>query len=119
MSPYRETFITFTDTPPKSLKAANQQPFQATGTGDVIIFVPNGSAPASQIRLMRVLYTPALSFALVSIGRIDEAGFTSTFTWGTLTIADKDGKVIGTIPKSDGLYLVSHAPVEGSANSAT
>ncbi|TFY51058.1 hypothetical protein EVJ58_g10760 [Rhodofomes roseus] len=120
MSPYRDNFVTFTDISPKLLNAANQQHFQATGTGDMIISVPNESAPATQIRLTKVLYTPALGFTLVSIGCIDDAGYTSTFAGGKLIIADGDGKVIGTIPKSGGLYLVSHTDrVDGSANAAT
>ncbi|KZT63133.1 hypothetical protein DAEQUDRAFT_646227, partial [Daedalea quercina L-15889] len=51
MSPYCESFVTFTETTPKTLSAANQQPFQATGEGDVIISVLNNSSPSSQIRL--------------------------------------------------------------------
>ncbi|KZT68541.1 hypothetical protein DAEQUDRAFT_648935, partial [Daedalea quercina L-15889] len=51
MSPYRDKFISFQETPPRPLNAANQQLFQATGMGDIIISVPNDPAPSSQIRL--------------------------------------------------------------------
>ncbi|KZT68540.1 hypothetical protein DAEQUDRAFT_671082, partial [Daedalea quercina L-15889] len=56
---------------------------------------------------------------LVSIGCIDDAGYTATFTGGKLIIADKDGLTVGTIPKSRGLYLVTHTENDGSANTAT
>ncbi|KZT66429.1 hypothetical protein DAEQUDRAFT_656439, partial [Daedalea quercina L-15889] len=42
MSPYRDAFLTFCETVPRSLNAANQQMFQATGVGDVVVNIPNG-----------------------------------------------------------------------------
>lgn len=81
-----------------------------------MISVPNKTAAAMQIRLMQVLYTPMLGYTLVSIGHIDKAGYTATFTGGKLIITDRDGGTVGTVPKSRGLYLVTH--MIGSANTA-
>ncbi|KZT63075.1 hypothetical protein DAEQUDRAFT_645567, partial [Daedalea quercina L-15889] len=44
MSPYRDAFLTFRETVPRSLNAANQQMFQATGVGDMVVNIPNGSS---------------------------------------------------------------------------
>lgn len=51
MSPYRDLFISLTEMPPRQLNAANQQHFEATGEGDMIISVPNDGADDMQIWL--------------------------------------------------------------------
>lgn len=119
MSPFRDSFLSFRETAPRALNAANQHVFQAVGVGDMVIDVPNGPAH-TQIHLTRVLYTPALTFNLVSIGRIDDTGYTTTFSRGWCIIADCDGQTVSVIEKTRGLYLVPHpTPVHGAANAAT
>lgn len=118
MSPYRQDFLSFRETKPQTLNTANQQHFEALGVGDIIVSVPNDSAPSSQMRLTQVLYTPALGFNLVSISRIDDAGYSAMFSGGKCILADKDGRTVGTIPKSRGLYLITHPRSTGSANAA-
>ncbi|EIW56044.1 uncharacterized protein TRAVEDRAFT_80018, partial [Trametes versicolor FP-101664 SS1] len=51
MSPFREHFETFTETPARSLNAANQQQFHATGIGSMVIPVPNAPSEDTRIRL--------------------------------------------------------------------
>ncbi|HEV7735797.1 MAG TPA: reverse transcriptase domain-containing protein, partial [Chlamydiales bacterium] len=107
MTPHREDFITFQVIVPRPLTAANQGKFHAIGIGDTIIMVPNGTA-WTKIRLVGVLYTPDIgSTTLVSIGKIDEAGYISTFAGGKCTIQNADGTIIGVIPKTRGLYMTS------------
>ncbi|PIL29342.1 hypothetical protein GSI_09393 [Ganoderma sinense ZZ0214-1] len=118
MSPYREDFLTFQEIPPHDLTAANQQPFQATGVGDMLLPVPNDPAPSSNIRLRRVLYAPELRYNLVSVGRIDDAGFTTTFASGECVITDHNGATVGHIPKSHGLYIVEREHTEGGSAQA-
>ena len=72
-----------------------------------MIDVPNG-ADISQLRLTEVLYSPEVSYTLMSIGRLDEKGFEVTFSDGKCTIKGPDGNHIGTIPKAKGLYCVAH-----------
>jgi len=119
MTPYRDEFTTFHQMPPKHLTAANQGSFTADGFGDVIISVPNGDR-ISKIRLQSVLYTPAVGFSLVSISRIDDAGFSVTFGNQYCTIHNKVGDVIGSIAKSKNLYQVIRQPNAqlGSSNVA-
>ncbi|KAI0037775.1 hypothetical protein FA95DRAFT_1473557, partial [Auriscalpium vulgare] len=43
ISPYREDFVNFRDVAPKTFQAANQGSFSASGAGDLVIEVPNGT----------------------------------------------------------------------------
>jgi hypothetical protein len=105
MSPYRDEFTTIRETLPKPVNAANQQTFNATGIGEMVIEVPNGINP-SKLRLTEVLYSPEIGFTLVSIGRIDDAGYSANFANGQCEIRSGEGEVLGRIPKTKGLYKV-------------
>lgn len=116
MSPHRDHFASYRDIHPKSFDAANQQTFEAIGQGDIILDLPNGRT-STAIRLTDVLYAPALTYTLISIGRLDNAGYTTTFGGGVGTIFDGSGEVIGIIPKSKGLYrIVQKSESEGTAH---
>jgi len=119
MMPYRDEFTIFHQMPPKRLTAANQGSFTADGYGDVIISVPNGDR-ISKIHLQNVLYTPAVGFSLISISRIDDAGFSATFGGQCCTIHNKDGNIVGSIAKSQNLYRIIRQPniQVGSSNAA-
>ncbi|KZT18238.1 hypothetical protein NEOLEDRAFT_1028705, partial [Neolentinus lepideus HHB14362 ss-1] len=61
------------------------------------------------LRLTEVLYSPEVGYTLISVGRLDEAGFTLTFGQGKCLIQDEDGEVVGEIPRSSkGLVLELH-----------
>ena len=85
ISPYRNLFDNYVEIPPKLLSAANKWKFAAIGKGDMVIKVPNG-IDASKLQLTEVLYLPEVSYTLVSIGRLDQCGYTTTFGSGTCTI---------------------------------
>ncbi|OJT11681.1 Retrovirus-related Pol polyprotein from transposon TNT 1-94, partial [Trametes pubescens] len=119
MSPYREDFASFTATADKKLSAANQQHFHAKGVGKMVIPVPNTPNADSQITLTDVLYTPALGFNLISVGRIDDAGCSATFAGGQCVILDAHGTTIGRVPKTRGLYVVVREREPPAANTAT
>ena len=54
---------------------------------------------------------------MVSIGKLDENGFSATFSGGKCTLKGPDGSHVGIVPKtSKGLYRVDHKPE--SANEA-
>ena len=107
MSPCQEDFINFQEIPAKLLTAANRQTFSATGVGNMIVSIPNGDGDA-RIKLTCVLYTPTLGFTLISIGRIDDAGYYSTFGGRVCEIQLSVRQTVGTIPKSGGVYRVPH-----------
>jgi hypothetical protein len=124
LSPYRDQFTSYRDIPPRPFTAANQQTFNATGTGDMVIEVPDG-VDTSKLALTEVLYSPEIGYTLISVGRLDDAGLSATFGQGKCEILGSDGERIGAIPKSGkGLYRVVHESVEpqssaDSANAAT
>jgi hypothetical protein len=79
ISPYRNDFETLSATAPQTLRAANKGSFSAVGVGELVIDVPNG-VEVSQLRLTEVLYSPEVGYTLVSIGQLDEKGFSTTFS---------------------------------------
>ena len=118
ISPYRDLFDNYVKIPPKSLSAANKWKFTAIGKGAMVIKVPNG-IDALKLQLTKVLYSPKVSYTLVSIGCLDQCGYTTTFSSGTCTIRDGDGAEIGQIPRSEkGVYKVIHDN-DKLANAAT
>ncbi|KIL53785.1 hypothetical protein M378DRAFT_93545, partial [Amanita muscaria Koide BX008] len=51
------------------------------------------------MKLTHVLYTPTVSFNLISIGRIDDASYFATFGRGQCAINDPSGGLVGVVPK--------------------
>jgi hypothetical protein len=117
LSPYRGLFSTFCNIPPKPINAANKQKFNAAGVGEMLIEVLNGMN-MSKMRLTKVLYSPEISFTLISIGCIDDAGYLLIFRHGLCEIHDPDGNIVGAFPKTHGLYRVVHESVKEQANAA-
>ena len=107
LTPYRDALENFIKIPPKTFQAANKQTMSAVGMGEMMIDVPNG-ADISQLRLTEVLYSPEVGYTLVSDGRLDEKGFEITFSGGKCSIKGPDGKCVGAVPKTKGLYCVAH-----------
>ena len=91
-----------------SFSTANKQKFNASGKGEIVINIPNG-IEISQLRLTEVLYSPEVGYTLVSIGRLDDNGFTATFGDGKCIIRGPDDECVGRILKNKrGLYKVEH-----------
>jgi hypothetical protein len=84
-SPFKNLFNTLSTIPPRSFTAANKQLFNAVGIGEMIIEVPNG-VDVSKLRLTKVLYSPEVGYTLISIGRLDELGYSATFADGKCTL---------------------------------
>ena len=80
--------------------------------------MPNG-CDVTKLRLTEVLYLPAVGYTLVSIGRLDQLGYSVTFGDGTCTICSPDDDGIGRVPKTHaGLYHVIHTGADDGANAA-
>ena len=61
------------------------------------------------------MYSPEVGYTLISIGRLDEKGFSVTFGGGKCTIQAPDGADVGSTPRNDKrLYKVEHE--EGMAS---
>jgi transposase InsO family protein len=120
MSPYRQKFINFVSIQKKVLTAADGGTFEATGKGDIYITLPKGKT-TTRILLKDVLYSPKIGVTLVSISKIDAAGFASLFYKGCLRIFAPGtgekllGEVMGQVPMLNGLYRVEHEPNDVAA----
>ena len=60
-----------------------------------------------KILLKDVLYAPKMGLTLISIGKIDMAGFT-LFQDGSLKVFTKEKKKLVDIPLKNGLYHLEH-----------
>ena len=108
ITPYRDTVQNFIKITPRSFQAANKQNSRAVGMGEMMINVPN-NIDISKFRLTEVLYSPEVSYTLISVRQLDDAGFDVTFADGKCTIHEQNSELVGTVPKSGhGLYRVSH-----------
>jgi transposase InsO family protein len=116
LSPFKSDFKTYSPlTPPVLLNAANQQRFQAIGSGSMAIQIPNGDTEY-EVLLRGVLYAPSVAYTLVSLGTLDAEGYHMTVGDGMLAIFDPYGHRVGQIERtSRGLYRVTH---EEEANAA-
>ena len=78
MSSYRGQFLDYKPIIPKPITAANNHTFHAIGKGDLMISLPNGKGH-SRIHLRDVLYAPKMGIMLVSISKLDLAGYAALF----------------------------------------
>jgi hypothetical protein len=118
ISQFKELFDTLSTIPPKTFMAANKQLFNAVGIGEMIIEIPNG-VEVSKLHLTEVLYSAEVGYTLISIGCLDELGYSATFADRKCTLRDPAEDIIGQIPKSSkGLYRVVHHESSGSVHAA-
>ena len=75
----------------------NQQGLIRFGDESLVKFEGKGSVvlnclDGEEIKLEGVLFVPSLRVNILSLGKLDEDGFTSTLGGGVLSIFDKEGK---------------------------
>ena len=99
ISPNRAGFTSLVETPPKVFRAANKQNFNATGIGKLTVDIPNGTE-TSKLHLTEVLYSPEVGYTLISVGKLDDLGYTLTFGGGKCTIHAPSRDVVGVVPKA-------------------
>jgi len=78
--------------------------------GNVKIDLPNGSK-CNTVILKDVVYTPKLAFTLISVIRLDMAKCGVLFKKIMCTILYPDGKTMGMLPLSNGLYQLIAAKI--------
>jgi len=77
ISPYKADFISFTPLSlPLYLNAANQHKFPTIGMGTLVVKAPIYGRK-SVLTLYDALYMPSVGYTLVSLGALDEEGYTS------------------------------------------
>ena len=70
------------------------------------IKLPNSTKRTKTI-LKEVIHAPDMAFTLISVGRLDNAKCSTTFSGGMCTICNPSGHTIATIPCANGLYCVT------------
>ena len=105
----------------RDITTADGRTVKAIGVGDLEIELPNGSKRTKTV-FERAVHAPGLAFTLISISRLDKAGYLVTFNKGMCTIKNPKGRTIATIPHSDGLYKIcasKQAKGENHANTVS
>jgi hypothetical protein len=83
--------------------------------GDLHIDLPNGSKQTA-FTFKGAVHSPDLAFTLISVRRLDTAGYTVTFGKGMCQIANKSGHTLATVPHADGLYRIATSKDKDYAN---
>ena len=78
---------------------------QAIGMGDLQLELPNGSKK-SKILFKNAIHALEMAFTLISISRLDKAGFSATFHKGMCTIKNPSNQTVATFPHTNGLYKI-------------
>jgi hypothetical protein len=117
-SPDRTRFTNY-KTIDRKITAADGRQLKAIGMGDLEMELPNGSG-TTKMKFEQAIHAPEMAFTLISISRLDQAGYKVVFEKGMCRIINQKGRVIATIPHSDGLYRVMAAKLNpGKSYAAT
>jgi len=120
ISPYQNQFKNYELIEPQHFRAANKQTFSTTRKEELIIDLPIGDGGITQLCLLNVLYSAEVGYTLVSVGKLNDAGFTATFGGGKCTIKRHDRdveEVVGVVQKTlTGVYKMEHE--DSMANAA-
>ena len=88
------------------ITAADRRELKAVGMRDLEMELSNGSETI-KIKFEQAIHAPDMAFMLISISRLNKAGYKVTFNKGMCTIVNPKGCLIATIPHSNGLYRVT------------
>ena len=103
-SPDRSNFANYKPID-RSITTADGNQLKAVGMGDLEVDLPNGSK-TTKMMFKNAVHAPEMAFTLISVSRLDKAGYQVAFKKGMCTILNQKAQVIATIPHSDGLYRV-------------
>ena len=85
------------------IKFGDESSVRYEGKGSIFLNYLDGE----EIKLEGVFYVPSLRVNILSLGKVDEDGFTSTLGGGVLSIFDKEGKQFARVWKTNSsMYLL-------------
>jgi len=104
----------------RGITTADGRQLKATGMGDLEIEMLNASgSKTTSMTFKNAIHAPEMAFTLISISRLDKAGYQVNFNKGMCKILNPKGRVIATIPHSNGLYrITSKATKDGGVAAA-
>ena len=118
--PDRSKFVMYR-TVHQKITTADGRSRDAIGMSDLELELLNGSGKNKTI-FKNAIYAPKMAFTLISISRLNRAGYSVTFNKGMCTIRNPQNSTIATIPHSDRLYkivAIKQSTKSDSANAAT
>ena len=101
----------------RRITTADGRTLKARGSGDLHIELPNGSGK-TKVVFKNAIHAPDMAFTLISISRLDEAGYSVTFNKRMCTVKSTNGKTIAIIPHVNGMYKIA-TPVSPNIDDAT
>ena len=118
-SPDRPDWLKFANyrTIDHSITTADGRQLKAIGMGDLEMDLLNGSK-TTNMTFKDAIHSPDMVFTLISISRLDKAGYQVNFNKVMCKIMNPKGHVIAMIPHSDGLYRVIATKLSSNGNYA-
>ena len=110
MTPLEDKLRNTRNIPTKVIQAADAGNFTANTAGTLHIDLPidkNGNTHS--ITLQNTLLCPDTPITLISLGKLDDAGYTISMKNKFMMIHNNKGELIGKILKIDGLYQIPAA----------
>ncbi|KOC63381.1 Copia protein [Habropoda laboriosa] len=90
---------------------ATESTTNSLGRGEVKLNIKIGNTE-STIKLSNVMWVPEFRNNLLSVSRITDNGFTVSFNKHSAIIKRKDGTIVLTAQKQNGLYIVKHTEAQ-------
>ncbi|KZV92341.1 hypothetical protein EXIGLDRAFT_614553, partial [Exidia glandulosa HHB12029] len=82
--------------------------------GDYVLRIPREDAGERDVTLKNTLYAPSLQGTLVSVSTIDKNNGEVLFAKGVAKIFDVHHRVVGVVPRVDGLYQINRPSEHGA-----
>ena len=101
----------------RTIMTANGKSMKATGRGDLQLELPNGSKK-SKMLFKNAIHALEMAFTLISISRLNKAGFSVTFHKGMCTIKHPSNQTVTTILHTDSLYKIVATSSSNKAKTA-
>ena len=103
MTGMRSFFKSIDENQRGTIKFGDESSIAFEGKGSIIVNYSNGE----ELKLEGVLFVPTLKVNILSLGKLDDDGFTSNLGGGVLSIFDDRGNVFANVRKSRGsMYLI-------------
>jgi hypothetical protein len=103
--PDRQKFISYSSMDEEEIFTADGRPIDAIGRGDVHILLPN-KGDFTEVTLQDVYHVPTMTTTLISVSRMDQAGYIAHFGHGVCAIEAPNKKIIAELPVRNGLYVL-------------
>jgi hypothetical protein len=104
----------------QKIMMADGRSLSTVGMGDLHIELPNGLEKMKTV-FRNAVHAPGMAFTLISISKLDKAGFLVTFNKGMCTIKNHKSNTVATIFHSNRLYKIAanHPNASSMANAAS